>query len=83
MTKAKQRPSRAVRHADPEVLPMIKDAEELTPKELEQECKAMAEELEKRSWMEHTADQLAKRIPTSIFAMGSIAASNDVGAMRA
>lgn len=82
MTKPKST-TRAPKHADPEVLPLIKDAEELTPKELELECKAMAEELKKRSWMEHSAAELAERIPTSIFAMGSIAAANDVEAMRA
>lgn len=73
MTKPK-RTARAPQHVDSDVLPLIKDAEELTPKELEQECAALSEELKKRSWMEHSADQLAKRIPISVFAMGSLAA---------
>lgn len=52
---------------------MIEDAAHLTAKELEQERKAKLEELKKRSWMTHTAEQLAGRIPVSVFAMGDIA----------
>lgn len=87
MPRQKKAPTPRSRNLPPqqaEVLPLIQDAEELTPRELEQECKAMTEELKNRSWMDHSAEQLAERIPTSIFAMGSIAAAaNDTGAMRA
>ena len=50
----------------------IADAADLTPKELEQERKAQLEELKKRSWMAHSAEELAARIPTSVFAMGNL-----------
>lgn len=52
---------------------VVVDAADLTPKELEQERKAQLEELKKRSWMSHTAQQLAGRIPVSVFAMGDLA----------
>jgi hypothetical protein len=55
---------------------LIEDASELTPKELEIERKAKAEELRKRSWMSHTAEELAGRIPVSVFAMGSLATAD-------
>ena len=51
---------------------LIEDASELTPKELEIERKAKAEELRKRSWMTHSAEELAGRIPVSVFAMGAL-----------
>jgi len=54
---------------------LIEDAAHLTAKELEQERKAKLEELKKRSWMTHTAEQLAERIPVSVFAMGNLATS--------
>ena len=61
-------------HADLEqIITLIEDAAELTPKELEQERLAKAEELKKLGWMSHTAEQLAGRIPVSVFAMGDLA----------
>jgi hypothetical protein len=51
---------------------LIEDAADLTAKELEQERKAKLEEMKKRSWMSHTAQELAERIPVSVFAMGSL-----------
>ena len=55
---------------------VIEDASELTPKELELERKAQAEEIKKRSWMSHSAEELANRIPVSVFAMGSLASAD-------
>jgi hypothetical protein len=54
------------------IVTLIEDAADLTPKELEQECKAKAEELRKLSWMSHSAEELAGRIPVSVFAMGDL-----------
>lgn len=54
---------------------LIEDAAGLTAKELEQERSARIEELSKRSWMSHSAQQLAGRIPISIFAMGDLVAA--------
>ena len=51
---------------------IIEDAADLTPKELEQERLAKLEELKKLSWMAHSAEQLAGRIPVSVFAMGDL-----------
>ena len=55
-----------------EIVTLIEDAADLTPKELEQERQAKVEELKKLSWMSHTAEQLAGRIPVSVFAMGDL-----------
>jgi hypothetical protein len=55
-----------------EIILLIEDAADLTAKELEQECKARAEEMKKRDWMSHSAEQLAGRIPVSVFAMGDL-----------
>jgi len=55
---------------------VIEDAQDLTAKELEQERKAQLEELKKRSWMAHSAEQLTSRIPVSVFAMGSLATAD-------
>jgi hypothetical protein len=52
---------------------LVEDAADLTPKELELERKALAEEMRKRSWMTEGAQQLARRIPVSVFAMGDLA----------
>lgn len=52
---------------------VIEDAADLTAKELEQERKAQVEELRKRSWLSDSAEQLAGRIPVSVFAMGDLA----------
>jgi hypothetical protein len=57
-----------------DIVTLIEDAADLTPKELEQERLAKAEELKKLSWMSHTAEQLAGRIPVSVFAMGDLVA---------
>jgi hypothetical protein len=54
------------------IVTLIEDAGELTPKELEQECLAKVEEQKKLSWMSHSAQQLAGRIPVSVFAMGDL-----------
>jgi len=58
------------------IVTLIEDAADLTPKELEQECQAKAEELKKLSWMSHSAEQLAGRIPVSVFAMGDLVAAD-------
>ncbi|MDB5941068.1 MAG: hypothetical protein JWQ13_634 [Ramlibacter sp.] len=58
-----------------DIVVLIEDAADLTPKELEQERKAQLEEINKRSWMSHSPQQLAGRIPTSIFAMGDLVAA--------
>ena len=55
-----------------EIVTLIEDAADLTPKELEQECNAKIEEMSKRSWMALSAKQMADRIPISIFAMGDL-----------
>jgi hypothetical protein len=57
-----------------EIVVLIEDAADLTAKELEQECNAKLEELNKRSWMTLSARQMADRIPISIFAMGDLVA---------
>jgi hypothetical protein len=67
----------AKKNADPaadldDIVIVIEDAADLTAKELEQERKAQVEELKKRSWMSHSAEQLAGRIPVSVFAMGHL-----------
>ena len=57
------------------IVTLIEDAADLTPKELEQERLAKVEELKKLSWMTHSAEQLAGRIPVSVFAMGDLVAA--------
>jgi hypothetical protein len=52
---------------------LVEDAADLTPKELELERRALVEEIRKRSWMTEGAQQLASRIPVSVFAMGDMA----------
>ena len=59
--------------ANDPLLVLIKDATELTPKELELERKAAVEELKKRSWLGESAQQITKRVPVSVFAMGTLA----------
>lgn len=51
----------------------IEDEHELTPKELAQERKAALEAHERLNWLRHTPEQLAGRIPVSVFAMGDLA----------
>ena len=48
------------------------DAEVLTPKEQEKERQALLEERKKRSWMGQSAQELAERIPVSVFALGEL-----------
>ena len=52
----------------------IIDAAELSPAELAQERKAALAEQERLTWLSHTPEQLANRIPVSVFAMGDLAA---------
>ena len=59
--------------AEDEIDHLIEDAGELTPKELAQERKAALEDRQRRSWLAHSPEQLAGRIPTSVFAMGDLA----------
>ena len=54
---------------------LIEDEAELTAKELAQERKAALEEHKRLAWLSQTAEQLADRIPVSVFAMGDRIAS--------
>lgn len=58
--------------AGDEVHIIIEDEAELTAKELAQERKAALEEHKRLSWLSQTAEELAGRIPVSVFAMGNI-----------
>jgi hypothetical protein len=51
---------------------LVEDAEGLSAKEFEQESKALVEEARSRAWLSHTPQQLAARIPVSVFAMGDL-----------
>ncbi len=51
---------------------LIEDEAELTPKELAQERKAALDERKRLSWLSQTPEELAGRIPVSIFAMGTL-----------
>ena len=62
----------AAQAAENEIKVIIEDEEELTPKELEQERKAALDEHKRRSWLTQSAEELAGRIPVSVFAMGSL-----------
>ena len=53
----------------------IIDAAELSEAELAQERKAALVEQERLGWLLHTPEQLASRIPVSVFAMGELAAN--------
>ncbi len=55
---------------------LIEDEAELTPKELAQERKAALDERKRLSWLAHTPEQLANRIPVSVFAMGSLVSAD-------
>lgn len=57
---------------DNEVQILIEDEHELTPKELAQERQAALEAHKRRAWLTHSAEELAGRIPVSVFAMGSL-----------
>lgn len=61
--------------AENEIHVLIEDAEELTTKELAQERQAAVEEHKRRSWLSHTPEQLAGRIPVSVFAMGDLSSA--------
>jgi hypothetical protein len=50
----------------------LEEKELLTPKEIEIERKAKLEELKKLSWMTQSAEQIASRVPVSVFAMGAL-----------
>lgn len=52
---------------------VIEDEKELTAKELEQERKAALEERKRLNWLSQSAEELAGRIPVSVFAMGQLA----------
>lgn len=52
---------------------IIEDEQELTQKELAQERKAALEAQQRLTWLKHTPEQLATRIPVSVFAMGDLA----------
>ena len=52
------------------------ELEQLTPKEREQERKARLEEMQKRAWMDQSPQQLARRIPVSVFAMAGVSADD-------
>ena len=52
---------------------VIEDEAELTPKELAQERKAALEAQQRLTWLSSTPQQLAGRIPVSVFAMGDLA----------
>lgn len=51
----------------------VEDEAELTQKELAQERKAALEAQQRLTWLKHTPEQLAGRIPVSVFAMGDLA----------
>jgi hypothetical protein len=62
--------------AENELHIIIADEEELTPKELAQERKAALEEHKRLTWLSQTPEQLAGRIPVSVFAMGALVAAS-------
>lgn len=55
--------------------PVIDEAE-LTPKELAQERKALLEEHKRLAWLSHTPEELARRIPISVFAIADQASNS-------
>jgi hypothetical protein len=61
---------------DNELHIIIEDQEELTAKELAQERKALQEEQQRLTWLSQSAEQLAGRIPVSVFAMGALASGD-------
>lgn len=66
------RKEEAASAADNEIHILIEDEAELTAKELAQERKAALEERKRMSWLSDTPEQLAGRIPVSVFAMGNL-----------
>lgn len=55
-----------------EVVLVIEDEKELTPRELAEERKAALEEQKRLAWLSQTPEQLVGRIPVSVFAMGHL-----------
>lgn len=62
----------AVDTADNDIKILIEDEAELTPKELAQERLAALEAQKRRAWLTQSAQELAGRIPVSVFAMGDL-----------
>ena len=58
--------------AENEVQIVIEDEAELTPKELAQEKLAALEAQKRRAWLSQSAEEIAARIPVSVFAMGTL-----------
>lgn len=67
---------RAATAAETDIHIIIEDQDELTARELAQERKAVLEEKQRQTWLSHTAEQLAGRIPVSVFAMGALVAGD-------
>jgi hypothetical protein len=67
---------RAAAAAETDIHIIIEDQDELTARELAQERKAVLEEKQRQTWLSHTPEQLAGRIPVSVFAMGSLVAGD-------
>jgi hypothetical protein len=63
---------RAAAAADSEIHITIVDQAELTPSELAQERSAALAERARLAWLADTPEQLARRIPVSVFAMGCL-----------
>ena len=63
---------RAAAAAENDIHIIIEDEAELTVKELAQERKAALDELQRLTWLSQTPEQLAGRIPVSVFAMGDL-----------
>jgi hypothetical protein len=63
---------RAAAADEPEIHIIIADAAELTASELAQERKAALAEQARLTWLLQTPEQLASRIPVSVFAMGDL-----------
>lgn len=71
--RAMSKKEQAGNAADNEVQILIEDESELTPKELAQERQAALEAQKRRAWLTQSAEELAGRIPVSVFAMGNLA----------
>ena len=67
--------NRAAAADENEIHILVEDEAELTARELAQERKAALDERQRRTWLSQSAEQLAGRIPVSVFAMGDLAAS--------
>lgn len=69
-------PEQALTAGDQEIQILIEDEAELTPKELAQERLAALEARKRRAWLTSSAQELAGRIPVSVFAMGDLATAD-------